>query len=164
MMKLKRKEEKMAEQFLEQEAERRLAINLFNHVWTLMDLLERDQTQIDEMIHAVHASRYHWGNVGTVLESARGEWQISRVYAVLGRAEPALYHARRTLQLCLENGIGDFDLAFAYEAMARALKIDARGEAPESAHYLSLAYQAADNIKEAEDRQIILDDLATLAD
>jgi tetratricopeptide (TPR) repeat protein len=51
---------------------------------------------------------------------ARGEWLISRVYAVLQRPEPALYHARRVLDLCQDNGIGDFDLAFAYEALARA--------------------------------------------
>ncbi len=152
----------MEEQHLEKDLERSLAISLFNYVWELMERTDRSLMETDEMIHAAHASRYHWGKVGTEVNYARGEWQISRVYAILGRAEPALYHARRTLQLCLDNQIGDFDLAFAYEAMARALKIGSLEEVPESAHYLSLAYQAAEKIKDKEDRQIVLDDLTTL--
>ena len=31
------------------------------------------------MIHAAHASRYHWSQVGTKANLARGEWQVSRV-------------------------------------------------------------------------------------
>ena len=51
------------------------------------------------MIHAAHASRYHWGEVGDDVNLARGEWQCSRVYAVLGRGEPALWHARRCVEI-----------------------------------------------------------------
>jgi hypothetical protein len=51
-----------------------------------------------------------------------GEWLVSHVYAVLGRAEPALHHARRCLELAeAESGVADFDHAYAAEAMARAL-------------------------------------------
>ena len=46
---------------------------------------------------AARASRFHWGEVGEPVNRVRGEWQCSRVYAVLGRAEPALWHARRCL-------------------------------------------------------------------
>ena len=49
------------------------------------------------MIHAAHAARYHWSKVGTKANLARGEWQVSRVYTVLERPEPALYHAHRCL-------------------------------------------------------------------
>lgn len=149
----------MEEQHLEKNLERTRAISLFNHVWELMERTDRSLMETDEMIHAAHASRYHWGKVGTVVQFARGEWQISRVYAGLRRAEPALYHARRTLQLCLDNQIGDFDLAFAYEAMARAYKIGAEHEDQETADYLSLSYQAAENVKDEEDRRLVLADL-----
>ena len=67
----------------------------------------------------------------------RGEWQVSRVYAVLNRPEPALWHARRCLDLCQQHGIGDFDLAFGYEAMGRAHAIAGQHEA--AASYLQLA-------------------------
>src|SRR5205085_2370588 len=102
------------------EEQRRLAASLFNHVWTLLERDSRTEEEDDEMIHAAHASRHHWGAVGAPVNLARGEWQCSRVYAVLGRGEPALWHARRCLELCDRHSIGDFDLAFAYEALARA--------------------------------------------
>src|SRR4051812_15436843 len=99
---------------------RRLAVDLFNRTWELMDEPLRSAAQTDEMIHAAHASRYHWGVGGEPVNLARGEWQISRVYATLGRAEPALYHAQRSLDIVQANEIADFDLAFAHEALARA--------------------------------------------
>jgi hypothetical protein len=100
---------------------RRIAIDAFNHVWTLLDKPDRTVDDVDEMIHEAHASVFHWRKAGTALNHARGEWQVARVYTVLNRPEAALHHARRCLEITEANGFGDFDLAFAYEAMARAL-------------------------------------------
>ncbi len=63
---------------------RQLGVDLFNHVWTLLDAPERTREQDDEMLHASHASRHHWAQVGGPEHLARGEWQLSRVYVVLG--------------------------------------------------------------------------------
>jgi hypothetical protein len=54
---------------------------------------------------------------------ARGEWLVSRVYAVAGRPEVALHHAERCLAWCERGGLADWDLAFAYEALARASRL-----------------------------------------
>jgi hypothetical protein len=104
------------------EEERALAVALFNHTWSLLDLETRTQEQDDEMLHAAHASGFHWGRVGQPVNRARAEWQCSRVYAVLGRAEPALHHGRRSLEICRahEDELEEFDLPFAHEALARA--------------------------------------------
>ncbi len=57
--------------------------------------------QDDEMIHAAHASRYHWGEVSDDVHLARGEWQCARVYSVARSrragplARPALRGAGR---------------------------------------------------------------------
>ena len=76
------------------------------------------------MLDATHASAYHWSCAGAGPEhAARGQWQISRVNAVLGRGDAAVYHAERCLEHCRENDIGDWDLAAAYEALARAHKV-----------------------------------------
>ena len=48
------------------EEERQLAVDLFNHAWTLIELPERTPEQDDELIHAAHASRHHWAAVGTL--------------------------------------------------------------------------------------------------
>lgn len=139
---------------------RKIAIDLFNFVWTLLDKPDRTVEDNDQMIHAAHASRYHWSQVGTAVNLARGEWQVSRVYAVLNRPEPAQYHARRCLDICLENQIGDFDLAYAYEALARASAI--AGQPGECDRYLALARESGEKIAEKEDRDIFLNDLATV--
>jgi hypothetical protein len=145
---------------LDPERERQLAKDLFNHVWTLLDKERRTRAEDDEMIHAAHASRHHWAPVGEPVNLARGEWQCSRVYVALGRSEPALWHGRRCLDICEEHGIGDFDLAYALEAIARAYRI--AGELPEAEAYARLAAEAAEQIADAEDREHFERDLATL--
>lgn len=139
---------------------RTLAVDLFNYVWTLLDKGRRTIEEDDDMIHAAHASRFHWGQVGTAVNLARGEWQISRVYSVLVRPESAFQHARRCLDICLANGIGDFDLAFAYEALARAAAIG--GRSAERATFVMLSERAAAGIQNEEDKKLVLSDLATI--
>ena len=140
--------------------ERELAKALFGRVWTLLETEGRMREQEDEMIHAAHASRFHWGAVGGPEHRARGEWQCSRVYAVLGRGEPAIHHASRCLEICEENGIGDWDLAFAYEALARAHT--AAGNRDEAGRYQQLARQAGEQITAEEDREVFDADFASL--
>jgi len=141
---------------------RLLAAQLFNETWRLLDHQRRTRPDDDRMIHTAHASRYHWGQVpaATPAHLARGEWLISRVYSVLGRAEPALHHARRVLDLCQENGIGDFDLAFAYEALARAHAV--AGDAARARDSTDQALAAAGDIADDEDRDLVLADLETV--
>ncbi|MBI3763345.1 MAG: hypothetical protein HY260_15980 [Chloroflexi bacterium] len=139
---------------------RRLAIDLFNHVWTLLDKPDRTREENDDMIHAAHASRHHWSIVGAAVNLARGEWQVSRVYSVLKMPEPALYHARRCLDICLESHIGDFDLAFGYEALARASAI--AGKTSDVEKYIALAKQAGENITEQDDKELLFSDLKSI--
>jgi hypothetical protein len=140
--------------------DRKMGIDLFNYVWELMEKPNRTQDEADLMIHAAHASRYHWSKAGTAVNFARGDWQISRVYALVGRSEPALYHAQRCLELCQANGIGDFDLAYAYEALARSYKV--AGDEENRQKYLELAKEATKMVAEEDDRQLVESDLASI--
>jgi hypothetical protein len=144
------------------EQHRQLGVDLFNRTWTLMRLPERTPEQDDELIHAAHASRYHWGEVGTAANLARGEWQVSRVYATLGRAEPALYHAGRCLTYCEANPdeVEDWDLPFAYEALARAHLV--AGDTGEAERLAARARALGERIADPEDRELLEKDLATL--
>lgn len=139
---------------------RQLAVDLFNHTWELMEKESRTPDEADEMIHAAHASRYHWGVVGDALNRQRGEWQVSRVYALEKHPEACLYHAKRCLEITLDAGIGDFDRAFAFEAMARAYSLMAVDS--EVAHYRTLALEAAEMIQDADDRQYFLGEVNSL--
>jgi len=71
-----------------------------------------------------------------------------------------LYHAKRCLDTCKENNIGDFDIAFAYEAMARAYAI-ARNKT-KCEEYLRLAENAGEQIEKKEDRNYFVSELKTI--
>ena len=58
----------------EAEWHRKQAVDLFNFTWTLIDKPDRTPDDDDLMIHAAHASRYHWGVVGTPTNYLRGDW------------------------------------------------------------------------------------------
>ncbi len=145
---------------LEHDAQRALAVDLFNYTWTLMERENRSQHDDDLMVHSAHACRYLWDAIGAPENHARGEWQISRVYATLGRGEPAIHHAKRCLEICEEHGIGDWDLAYAYEALARAHAVAGDGDA--SARYAAQARDAGERIAETDDRELFDQDMATI--
>jgi len=147
----------MRSESLQAEEHRRLGIDLYNRTWTLMD------SPGDEMLHCAHASAYHWmQSDGTTANRARSEWLCSRVYALLGRPDPALHHARRCIEL-VESAPGemeDWDTAAAHEALARAHL--AAGEVEEARRYAELAREETARIADPEDRQHIEADLDAL--
>jgi hypothetical protein len=147
---------------MDPEGHRALGAELFNETWTLMLKEGRTAGDDEELVHCAHASAYHWLQVGTAANRARSEWQCSRMYTVLGRAEPALHHARRCLEICesAPEALEEWDLPFAYEALARAHS--AAGNADDARRYLQLARAGAAAIADAEDRDHLEADLATI--
>ncbi len=144
--------------FTEAEAQRHFAVKCNNQVWELLEKPDRTRQDNELMAYAAHASCYHWLQAGTGLHHQRGEWMIARVYTVLGNAPAALRHAARCLELTQEHAdlMADFDVAFAYEGVARANAV--AGNQDEALHYAQLAEKAGQAILDEEDRQIFLDD------
>ena len=124
---------------------------------SLIEKSERTPEEEDEMVHAAHASRYHWGRIGRPVHRARGEWQIARVYTVLNRPSSARFHAQRCLELCQAHGIGDFDVAFAHEGVARAAA--AEGDRPAFEAHFRQARACGEQVGEPEDREQFFKDL-----
>jgi len=145
---------------LSEDQHRRCASGLFNGAWTLLESTERTPAQSEEMVHAAHASRWHWGVVGRPVNCARGEWLISRVYAVLGKGVQAREHADRCLAMCDEHGLGEFDRAFAHEAIARAASI--QQDAQEVADHVQYGLAAAAQVVEDRDRDWVIRNLGTV--
>jgi hypothetical protein len=150
----------VSEPIVTKEEHRKLAVALFNLTWSFLDKKDRTKEDDDKMVHAAHASRFHWGEVGTPLEFERGEWQISRVYSALKRSEPAMYHAKRCLEICKEHQIGDFDIAFAYESLARACAIS--GLKAQCKQNMELARKTGEQIKSGEDKNYFFSELKTI--
>jgi predicted ATPase len=141
---------------------RQLGVDAFNHVWTLMDKPDRTREEDDQMLHEAHASTYHWLKAPECRPEnrARGEWICSRMYTVLGRAEPALYHARRCLEFCEKHRIGDWDLAFAHEALARAHAL--AGQIEDARRHETRARELGAEIEEEDDREHLFEALEAL--
>src|SRR4029453_16296061 len=136
---------------------RELGRSLNGLVWQLLARANRPDDAEARMVDGAHASQYHWGEGGGP-PGARGEWLVSHVYAVLGRAEPALHHARRCLALAgAEPGVGDFAPPSAAEAVARALAC--AGDRDHAAAWHTRAAAAGAAITDDEDREIFTADL-----
>jgi uncharacterized protein YndB with AHSA1/START domain len=140
---------------LERDHHRDDALETNHLVWNLLGQEVRSPAEDEQLVHAAHASAYHWDIAGTDLHRARAAWLCSHVYAVLGRPEPALHHAERCLALTRQADAADFDLAYANEAMARALA--AAGRLDDAAPHLEAARQVP--IGDDQDREIFLSDL-----
>jgi len=130
-------------------------------VWELLETLERSQVEDEEMLHAAHASLYHWLQVGTAVHHQRGLWMIARVHVLLGHAVEASRYASRCLELTEQHRdlMEDFDIAFAYEGMARASAL--AGEQETARQFYQLAEQAGKAIVDQEDRGIFMADLTS---
>ena len=134
---------------------RRAAVEANSGVYGLLDQADRTADDDARLVHMAHAAAHHWTIAGGVEHSARAEYLCSHVYAYLGRAEPALDHAKRCMGLCDEAGLQDFDRAFAHEAMARALAC--AGQLDQAADHVAAAWAVP--IADPEDRSICEADL-----
>jgi hypothetical protein len=144
---------------LEAAIEQRLAARLLNRVTELLER-SRSAAEDDEMLHAAHASRHHWGQLPEPTHWARGEVLCSQVYVALGRAEPALHHGRRSLELAEEHQLSWFHIGEAHTAVARAARL--AGLDDYAAKHATLALKSAERITEPEERRTLLGDIAAL--
>jgi hypothetical protein len=136
-------------------------IELNNFTWSLLSNPNRSPEEDELMLHAAHGSYFHWMQNGTVVHRQRGEWLISRVYSMLNIPERAFYHARKCMQYTQENlgDMEDFDIAYADEAMARALACN--GNLDEAKRYLKSAKEKGDKISDIEAKKYFTGDLNT---
>jgi hypothetical protein len=148
--------------FDETGAHRHFAAACFNRAWDYLDLPHRNDRQIEEMLHAAHASFWHWLHVPerTPVNLSIGFWQLARVYAVAGRAEDARRWARRCLEVGEAERLEPFYRAYAHEASARAERL--AGAAAEVQRHLAAARALLPLIEELDDRERLEKDLDSI--
>ena len=141
---------------------RQLGVDLYNATWDLLDKPGRTVEDDDEMLAVAHASMYHWSRYGGVRPEnvGRGHWLVARVHATLGQPDASAYHAARYLAIARTGQVADWDLAAALEASARAASV--AGDFATAERLAAEAREACAQIADAEDRQVIEADLATL--
>ncbi|GHU76312.1 hypothetical protein AGMMS49992_21760 [Clostridia bacterium] len=136
------------------------AIRLFNETWDLIDKTDRTPQDDAQMLHKSHTSAFMWQQAMNPANNARGEWQVSHCYALLKMGAPALLHGQLSLNLCLDNDIGGLDLAFGYEAVARAYAV--LGDAANAREHIRSASEAAQNVADPGDRKYVLGEIANI--
>jgi uncharacterized protein YndB with AHSA1/START domain len=137
---------------------RMAAIEANNSTWELLGRDGLSADEVDDLLGRAYASTYHWRRAAgrSPENQARGSWLVSRVHAVLGHGDLALYHADRCAAVVTEAGLKDFDLAYAHEARARALACLGRVDEARSERDAAAGVPIADD----EDRKIVESDLA----
>ena len=142
------------------ECQKGCAAEAFNKAWEYLDRTDRGVEDDDAMLAAGFAQRHLWGRIGTAREVERAEWQVSRVYAVLGKGPESLRHAERCRRIVTDNNIGGFDVAFAHEALARAYAV--LGERARSRDHREKALAACSAIADKGDREYAESQIGTL--
>lgn len=138
---------------------RKLGVECNNRTWDLIDQGTRTPAEDREMLAAAHASYLHWSKAGTPVNLLRGETTIARVYAALGRLEPARHHLQLAERVAKEHtaALGAFDRAMVEAVAARTHAL------AENAVEAELRYQNARRLGEAlgeGERKVFFADLA----
>lgn len=132
-----------------------------NQVWAYIEKKDRTEAETLEMIDLAHSSLVHWKlyEKSTIVNVQRGEYMIAKAYFCAGQAENALNYAERCLAITKDNQeeMADFDLAYAYEIMAKAHKLN--NNTKEAKTFFDLAEKAANELKGEKDKEIFLKDL-----
>ncbi|MBI1731048.1 hypothetical protein HYR53_10615 [Candidatus Acetothermia bacterium] len=143
-------------------AHKYFAVQCFNKTWEFLNKPTRTQAEDEEMLELCFSSFWHWRNVKSQkpVNLSIGYWQLSRVHAVLGKADDARYFGERCLEVSEVNDVGDFFVGYAHEALARAELVAKNKKSAMS--QLKEAEALAAKVADKEDRELLVKDLREL--
>ena len=128
-----------------------------NSVWEMIEA-ERTSANDEEMLRRAYSSAYHWQRAAGAqpVNEARALWMLAKVHLLVGLPDRSLHYAQECMRQCELHGLVDFDLAYAFEARARALQ--ALGHVGAAAQDWAAAHAVP--IADPDDRAILDGDLA----
>lgn len=129
-----------------------------NGIWDLIGKVDRSGADDEEMLRRAYGSAYHWQRArgAEPVNEARALYMLAKVHLLTGQDARSLHYADACLAQCVQHGLVDFDLAYAHEARARALRDLGREE--EGLASWAAAKQVL--VVDAEDRDIVEADFA----
>ncbi len=133
-------------------------MRLNNQVWDVLDAgtvtADSPKSERTQLLYSAQAAAHHWYQVGTAANHARAEYLVARAAVVSDNAAEALRHASTALDLCIANPdlVADWDLAMAYEALARAQA--ANGMTEQATATLDTARTQVAAIADPQDRAV----------
>ena len=127
------------------------AKDLFNLAWVYIRKKRRTPAEDQAMLDAAHASRHFWREFATPFNDSISEWQMSRVYALVGDGGRSMAHAKRALSISRTHKLEAWQVAFAYEACALAAAV--LGDRKAALANLARARATGNTIDERDDRE-----------
>lgn len=129
-----------------------------NSIWELVGNQDLTGADHEELLRRAYASAYHWQRArgGGPTNEARALYMLAKVHLVAGMPERSLHYADAGMAVCAEHTLADFDLAYAHEARARALRALGREDEGLAAWAAAMAVPVAD----PEDKAIVDADFA----
>ena len=145
----------------QEKAHQFFSTHCFNGVWELLEKPDRNASDDEMMREMAHASLFHWLKREDCQDQNRsvGYWQLSRVYAVLCKAEAARVYGERCLGV--SEDLSPFFLGYAYEALARAAKV--ANDSKRLDELLAKARKHCENVEDEEGRKLLEADLDDIA-
>mgnify|MGYP001566686733 CR=1 FL=1 len=139
---------------------RYFSASCFNKTWEFIDNPNRTEEDNLFMLQTAMASLWHWTQRedATPQNLSVGNWQVARVYALLGQADNARKYAEVSLKF--SEGCEPFYIGFAYEALARAEMI--AGNVTKMNEYLKQAREFAGQVEDAEDKDVLSADIDSI--
>jgi tetratricopeptide (TPR) repeat protein len=138
---------------------RRQGVEATNAAFELLGA-DRDEAADEELLRLAYTAAHHWERARDAgpANAVRADYLVSRALTATGLPDRGLVSADRALARCQEHDLADFDLAYAWEARARALH--ALGRADEAAEAWGRARSV--EVADEEDRAIVESDFAQL--
>jgi hypothetical protein len=135
-------------------AHRWFAVELNNLAWGLVEAEDRAPLDAERMIHAAHASCFHWLQVGEVLNHLRAQCLLATAYSRAGLGEAAVRHAEKCLALGrdADRKMTPFDRAAAHGCAALACATAGRAE--DARREYQLATSAAATLDDPSDAEL----------
>lgn len=134
--------------------QKRFAVACNNRAWELIERADRTPSEVHEMLHAAHASAWHWARVGTALNEARANMLLGLAHALVGDGPLGLRYAMLAFNYFNEHEAPDWEQAFAHAALAAAAK--GAGDAALHAEHYAEAERLGLAIADDQDRDIFM--------
>jgi len=112
------------------------------------------------MLHAAHASAWHWTRVGTALNEARANMLLGMAHALASEGPLGLRYAMSAFNYFNEHEAPDWEQAFAHATLAAAAR--AAGDAALHREHYAEASRLADAIASPEDRAVFMRSFANV--
>ncbi len=134
-------------------AQRWFAVECNNRSWDLVEAAERTPPQVDEMLHAAHASCLHWLAAGEPVNHLRALVLLTTAYSRAGIAQAALRYADQAVGMVPQIAAATpFDRATAFGAAAGAYAL--AGNEQQARQWGEAAAHAAEAMENEDERQV----------